>query len=345
MQTYLDATFAAFCQSLPADLLAEFHAGDILLELMGGVRAALDHNMVRHDRPAFEFLCNLHLLMCPELADGSVSAFSVAAESVGFYRKSKPSGAVRAASLAEIGSQAVTFVNVPHHSFPIGGNLQIRGVLATLDAGRILLTAAVAPRGSNKVRHMRWRLGETSPEDVTDIWLRSYCQNGYKAEWNTQAHEQGIEDHLGMKGRALAALLREIENVLLLTVAQYRSIVDAGEADVEEVPHLPIDDHRRRTGNRKAAARNFSLFRIRRLSHLDGITIMYERASNPSRSSPFFPHDGPIRLCDVRGHFRMQPYGTKSALRKLIWVSPHERWIACDGRTVMHALPVTTDEH
>lgn len=348
MQTYLDATVASFCRSIPARWLVNHEAEDVICELMGRLQAALDDHAFMVDarnRAALEFMRAIRLLMRPQLARGAVRAFSVAGESVGLFRSSKPSEAVRATSIAEIAGQAVTFVNVPHHCFPVAGNLQVRGILATPKAGGIHLTAAVAPRGSNRVRHMRWRLGETVPQDVSDISVDSDSRHGRSMDWIVDVHERSIQHHLGLRPRTLAAFLKQVENVMLLTVAQHRSIVDAGGADVEEVPHLPVGDRRRYSGNRKAVARNYSLFRIRRLTHLDGITIMYERNRADTRSSACVAHDGPIRLCDVRGHFRMQAYGRMRALRKLIWVSPHQRWISSDGKTVMHALPVATDVH
>jgi hypothetical protein len=144
-------------------------------------------------------------------------------------------------------------------------------------------------------------------------------------------YEVPIEHLLGGRASKIRKLLREIERVLFLAVAQYRSIVDAGEdGALFEEPHVRLADPRRQTGNRKQTARANSFFRIKRLPHLRGVTIMTDSHARQLVASD--RDDGARRkLVEVRPFYRMQPCHP-------VWKRPSDARTTSSNRTIQRVI-------
>jgi hypothetical protein len=154
-----------------------------------------------------------------------------------------------------------------------------------------------------------------------------------------------IEDGLGGSVRRTRKLLREIEKVALLAVAQLRSFADAGEEEqLACLPHLGLTDPRRHRGNVKKVERENAIFRIRRLPHLRGVSIVENVGDVAGCNSTSEDWKGPRRQVAVRSFYRMQPYGPGRELRRLIQIAAHTRWVRDDGRVQMIQLNIEDGE-
>lgn len=225
------------------------------------------------------------------------------------------------------------------------GNLQIRAILAVPDANGLRFAAAIAPRGSNKARHVSWRAGSDSLAGGAEVHACATDMGSHIAYGISVAEcDEPIEHLLGRRPRRIRRLLREIEAVALLAVTQLRSTVDAGEgAALADLPYVGLSDPRRTTGNRKKAERENSLFRIKRLPHLRGVTVIAE-ATQAYRVSSDADVGSVFGIVNVRPFYRMQSYGPRHSLRRLIWVPAHSRRVRDDGRVEMIVVPRPPDD-
>ena len=286
------------------------------------------------------FLRDIHPLVEPSRFEHSPIAVTITAETVRVFRNAELSASILEVARRDIQRARAAYIDLPHGSFPLGDDLQVRAILAVPDANGLRFTAAIGPRGSNKARRFSWSAGTNVVADGLQMQACA-TEMGSRIAFGISVtkYEMPVEHLLGGRPRKIAKLLREIEAGLVLSVAQLRSVLDSGGGEaLVDLPHVALCDPRRATGNRKKTERENSFFRIRRLPHLRGVAIMQE-----SRSDAFIAVDGvhaePRRLIDVRGFFRMQPYGPRHSLRRLTWVPSHSRWIRDDGRTEMIALP------
>lgn len=278
----------------------------------------------------------------PEAFQSSPIAVAVAAESVQIFRSGHVSNSVAELAEVDIRSARAAYVDLPHGSFPVGESLQVGAILAAPEhGGRLRVTAAVGQRGSNKAMHFSWLAGDTVPArggSVGTISIRNdyfvayrFCVNDSDASRCPLSRQ---------RPRQLSKLMREVERVIFLAVAQHRSLVDGQEdGDLEVLPHIGLGDPRRRTGNRKRTEREYSFFRIKRLPHLRGVTVMAEEYRDERIAAQADLDCTPTKLIDVRPFYRMQAYGPQHSLRRLIWVPAHRRRIRDDGRVDMVVLP------
>lgn len=284
---------------------------------------------------------DIHPFVEPEAFEAPAIAVTVTPETVDIFRNDDVNVSVRTVAEQDIGVARAAYVDLPHHSFRVGENMQIREVLAAPETdGGLRITAGIGLRGSNKTRHFSWLAGDVAVTGGTKVESSTKETVTHLAlGLDMTEYDEPIEHLLGGRASKIRKLLREIERVLFLAVAQYRSIVDTDEdgALVEE-PYVGLADPRRQTGNRKQTARANSFFRIKRLPHLRGVTIMIDGCARQRVASD--RDDGARRkLVEVRPFYRMQPYGPKRSLRRLIWIPAHTRWVRDDGRVEMLALP------
>ncbi len=341
MQDYLDAYIARFRREFEAQV---------------GTRCVLDFPSVLKNfctRPPYlalgsgpvpgseielAFFRDIHPFVEPERFATPPIAIMIEAETVDVFRNSDVSASAGEAATRDITVARAAYVDFPHGSFPVGEAMQIKAALAVPEAGGLRFTAAIGSRGSNKARHFSWLAGSDAVTGGPEVSACVTERPPYIHLGITFTECEPIEPLLGGRPRRIRRLLRQIETVTLLAVSQFRSIVDAGEdATLVELPYIGLADPRRRTGNRKKTERENSFFRIRRMPHLRGVTV---QPAPHTRRHAGTDDDTPVRrrLQQVRGFFRMQPYGTGRSLRRLIWVPPFTRWVLDDGKVEMLVL-------
>lgn len=278
----------------------------------------------------------------PEAFQPSPVAVTVTSESVEIFRAGYVNGSVRDLAEEDIRAARAAYVDLPHGSFPVGENMQVRAILAAPEAGgRLRITAAIGQRGSNKAEHFSWLAGDAEVSTGASVSATS-IDNEYFVTYKIDIIEadalNGLQ--LSLRPRAIRKLIREIEQVIFLAVAQHRSLIDRQEdGELEVLPHIGLTDPRRRTGNRKKTERENSFFRIKRLPYLRGVTVMAEAYQTSSIAADAVGDCTPGKLINVRPFYRMQAYGPRHSLRRLIWVPAHSRRVRDDGRVDMIVLP------
>lgn len=343
MQTYLDAYTSRLRKELETavGLKCSLDFPEVLREMctrnpyLSVIQGTLPASQVE-----LGFLRDIHPFVEPERFKTPPIAIMIGADTVSIFRNSDVNKSVGEAAARDISFACAAYVDLPHGAFPVGENMQIRAILAVPDVSGLRFTAAIGLGGSNKTRHFSWQAGSNVVTGGAEV-------NACATEMATHIHlgitvtecDEPIEHLLGRRPRRIRRVLREIETVALLSIAQFRSILDAGEgAAFVDLPYIGLGDQRRRTGNRKKTERENSFFRIRRMPHLRGVTVQAASRPQPLSASD----DDAVarrRFVTVRGFFRMQPYGPRRSLRHLIWVRTHTRWIRDDGRVEMLALP------
>lgn len=115
------------------------------------------------------------------------------------------------------------------------------------------------------------------------------------------------------------SIMSDIENLFWLSLSYMKTEEENGDIVYDELPYL-AHDHARRQG-RKAAqtAKKFCLFRVKKIT---GGTSLGRHANSSSRDR--LPGIG-VRLHEVRGHFRLQPFGVGRSQRRLQWIEAFKR--------------------
>lgn len=341
MQTYLDAYIGRLRKEFEAQVGARcvLDFPDVLKNFCTRTPyLAVGPRPVQGSEIELAFFRDIHPFVEPQRFTTPPIAITIETETVDIFRNSDVSASVGEVAARDIAVARAAYVDFPHGSFPVDEAMQIRAVLAVPEAGGLRFIAAIGLRGSNKARHFSWRAGHDAVTGGPEV-------NACVTESPSLIHLgisvtecEPIETLLGGRPRRIRRLLRQIETVMLLAVAQFRSTLDAGDdAALGGLPHVGLTDPRRRSGNRKKTERENSFFRIRRLPHLRGVTV--QTANHSWQQAPV--DNGTVvrrRLQQVRGFFRMQPYGEGRSLRRLIWVPPFTRWVLDDGRVEMLAL-------
>jgi hypothetical protein len=348
MQTALDA----YIDTLRKDIEREPIEGiarefpELLRRVCDGSPYQLFGSETRELRPGSErqrrFFYDIYPFIEPHRFDTTPIAMMLAAGTPAIFREGKAHPSIRKVATDDIRAARVAYVELPHGSFPVGDRHQIRAVIIVpAENGTLRFTAAIGERGSNRTRHFFWHTDENSPADGVEVrGIVRKLPHHYGLGVSMIQHPVPIETVLGGRPRRIRKLLRQIETVALLAVAQYRSIVDAGgEAGLAELPHIAIADRRRSQGNRKQVARRNSFFRIRLLPHLGGIQVVAGDRKGP-RLAFAKEAGGRRRLVTVRWFFRWQPYGPGRSLRRLILVQSYTRWIRDDGKAELVRLPL-----
>lgn len=344
MKTYIDDYVSRLRKAYQAEIGArgKLDVQAMLRDLLGYTALTLANGTTLHPSAEVElrFMEGIGPFIFPRLAGVSAAALTVTSETVGFFRTGNISRAVKAVAEADVETAGSVYLDFPHGAFPVGRDRQIRMILARQENGRLRITSAVAPRGSNKGRRFSWFAGEASVCGAADTqtWVAE-TDRQLLLGLNLDEPDQPIEPLLGRKPNQVRQLLRQIERVMFLAIAQRRSLIDAGdEVALIDLPHIGLADPKRRSGNSKQIERKNSFFRIKRLPHLHGIAV--EQATYSGSRTVFRRGgEGPYRFVQVRGFYRMQPYGAKHRLRRLIWIPAHTRWVRDDGRIDMIALP------
>jgi hypothetical protein len=350
MQTYFDAIIARLRKDVAHGLVgvpSQFEEYLRQASSLSAVGAAPEHGTPTPQSDlALRFFRYTRPLVAPAEFQKQPLALMLAAESVPVFREGDINASVRTVASEDIAAAGVAYVDIPHGAFPVGDDLHIRMIVAVPDAFGLRLVAAIAPLRSNRGRLFSWLLGDNTIQGAADVagWV-GRRPNGVSMGISLGHFTLSIEDGLAGSVRRTRKLLREIEKVALLAVAQLRSIADAGEeAQLACLPHVGLMDPQRHRGNVKKVERENAIFRIRRLPHLRGVRVVDDGDDVAGCNTTSADWDGPRRQVAVRSFFRMQPYGPGRELRRLIQVAAHTRWVRDDGRVEMIQLNIGDGE-
>lgn len=114
-------------------------------------------------------------------------------------------------------------------------------------------------------------------------------------------------------------IMSDLENLFWLTLAYVKTEEESGDVDYDELPHLAYDHDRRKGRKAAQVAKKFCLFRVKKITGGNNIG----RYTN-STSRDRLPGIG-MRLHEVRGHFRLQPFGVGRSQRRLQWIEAFKR--------------------
>ena len=209
----------------------------------------------------------------------------------------------------------ITYIDVADRAFRLGQTHHLKAILILRiprpgrytgehaadkyipdDSDRLRITAVVGPIGELARARMVW-----DPRSQ-----EFYCDEAFEAV---------LSDLLQQSGTTIEDIASDIENFVWLTLA-YAAVA---EPRAREILPAVADNLRDRTDRAARKQRqHFSLFRVERLR---------PPADNFGRHAVNGDGRGWElgRRIAVRGHFKMQPHGTKNEFRRLIFVAPHFR--------------------
>jgi hypothetical protein len=138
---------------------------------------------------------------------------------------------------------------------------------------------------------------------------------GSEAFYFDDAFEATVSDLLHQSGTGIEDVACDIENLVWLALA-YAAVA---EPRAREILPAAIGDLRDRTD--RAARKQRQYLTLFRVEHLRPPADNFGRHGVSGDG-----HGWELgRRIAVRGHYKMQPHGTKNELRKLIFVAPHFR--------------------
>lgn len=114
-------------------------------------------------------------------------------------------------------------------------------------------------------------------------------------------------------------IMSDLENLFWLTLAYVKTEEENGDVEYEELPHLPHDHVRRQGRKASQVAKKFCLFKVKQITA--GGSLERTESSNPNSRLPGIG----TRRHDVRGHFRLQPFGVGRSRRRLQWIEAFKR--------------------
>lgn len=203
------------------------------------------------------------------------------------------------------------YFDIPQRTYTVKG-LWLRGVVvdssfkpvagSTIEFGMKFYAILEEP-GTGRHTRLSWILSRPEVVSSSESGLRERL--GFTRSYQT-ANEGQME------------LLAEIETFILLAIAYGALERENEERAAEYLPRLEPGHERRQGRNARQVAKKFSLFSVAKLDNggLHGVA----RVANDNRGTA-----ESRRLHKVRGHFRLQPYGTGRSKRRLQWIAAFER--------------------
>ncbi|MPR07822.1 hypothetical protein [Microvirga tunisiensis] len=226
---------------------------------------------------------------------------------------------IRERGHAEAIQHGLTYLDIPTQPLDIGNGAQLRSLFILTDRARdherLLYTAILIIPGQTNWRRVQWYSGGSDilPDDLAaadQAYMEVLSVPG------ASTHTEPLLDVVERSGRNLRDMLVDIESFALLALT-YMSLHEV-EAPWPTLPYAHLDDPRRCGRKAKQAAKKFSLFRAQRVSAAPGtIRRSMDRDCGSERKLG--------RRTEVRGHFRLQAYGSQYSQRRLLWIAPHMR--------------------
>lgn len=199
------------------------------------------------------------------------------------------------------GFEAV-YVDLPRHAFRFSKTMELRGLILKWKEDRLIVYSAFSEEGKSE---QRW------PEGLVEVFFAWGERTAY---YTTEIEDAEFQ---------VKNLTERIEDLVRLAVLYYKSESESRrtaettghhaeyEEVMEPVPHADNEQLRKLSDKkRKSREKTHSLFRIVRLR---------APAGKFERKQPEAPRGGwqlGVRV-EVDAYFRMQPYGTRKALRRL----------------------------
>jgi hypothetical protein len=187
------------------------------------------------------------------------------------------------------------YIDLPHRSVMLGEEQQVRAIFAMPtpgQAGSVAIVVVLTEPGADR---MTGRYA----------WMWDYPEA-------TEGADVEMRDPRDVR-EAVSDLVR-------LVILYHLTASRQAHSELPRITPAQLAGPNRRQWQKKA-----TLFRV---IHLDAPPDRLGRPADP-------PHTGRTWRLDqhvpVAGHFRMQPYGPRAALRRLQWIDPHYRGPA-DGR-------------
>jgi hypothetical protein len=206
--------------------------------------------------------------------------------------------------VASRSDRRIVYLDFPKRSFDLGNDCYLRALFVNVNDGASYW-AVFEKAGSHCCARMTWLEG--GDELVS-----------------ADGHEDG-RVQMASLGIDVTAMLREIEDFAWLALAHHEIECENG-VEMERLPHLPGDDTRRSGRKARQVAKKFSLFSVVKVS---------TRSINRDRSerSPATGDGKTRRGHSVRGHFKMQAYGSKWSRHRLIWIESYDKPGNGDGNS------------
>lgn len=298
-----------------ADKLTDYHfmralTGEAMVEAIDAARhgAQLDENT--------EFMSTLGAFFArPEHLRVTPYACAVGRDLVRLFAGTAASPEIVRFAQDFAKQKLITYVDVADRALLLGETDHLKAIIVVRvpQDGRYVgehATDAFIPDESDRLRifAVMGPVGELA--GARAVWVvgsPSYRGDNAFASILRRRNQAGIEQ---------VDILDDIENLLWLTLA-YAAVAEP-EAR-ERMPMAVEDDNRRRNRAFRRRQRGLSLFRIERLRPPRD-NFGRKLAAGGDRNGWQLG-----RRITVRGHFKMQPHGPRSELRKLIFVGPHRR--------------------
>jgi hypothetical protein len=216
----------------------------------------------------------------------------------------------------------LTYLDVPHGALRIGEGMQVRALFISGNhdarGEQITFTAILTPPGQNNWRRIGWTEDRSIiiNDNRTEADLR-YALVCSPEPGNDFA--EPLEEAAERAGVVLQDVLDDIEAFALLALTFMGTAEEGRDPEPwPAVPHIPLDHPRRYGRNARQVAKKFSFFKSHKIGTVPG--DFGRRADrNEERTRTLG------RRTEVRGHFRLQPYGRRGSLRRLQWILPHMR--------------------
>jgi hypothetical protein len=257
-----------------------------------------------------------------ELDHRSPSAAVLSADIVHALSGATLSPEIRQRGRSEAMRRRLTYLDIPHGALRIGEGMQVRALFIAgnqvpLEGEQVNFTAILTPPGRNCWRRIGW----TEDRDIIIDDSRTMADLRYALVCTPEPGNdfaEPLEQAARRAGVALQDVLEDLEAFALLALT-YMGTVEEGRDDAPwpVVPHIPLGHPRRRGRNAQQVAKRFSFFKAHRIGAVPGD---FGRPSDQKAQGRTLG-----RRTEVRGHFRLQPYGPRGSLRRLQWILPHMR--------------------